>query len=70
MKANILETIGETPLVQINRLNTNVNVTLAAKLEGNNPGGSVKDRIAYHMLRKIVRNRIVPNYNPPEATKC
>ncbi|MDW7651378.1 MAG: cysteine synthase family protein, partial [Bacillota bacterium] len=52
MKANILEAIGETPLVRINRLNTNQHVTLAAKLEGNNPGGSVKDRIAYYMLRK------------------
>lgn len=52
MKANILEAIGETPLVRINRLNANRHVTLAAKLEGNNPGGSVKDRIAYYMLRK------------------
>ena len=52
MKANILEAIGDTPLVRINYLNTNPNVTLAAKLEGNNPGGSVKDRIAYYMLRK------------------
>lgn len=52
MKANILEAIGDTPLVRINYLNTNPNVTLAAKLEGNNPGGSVKDRIAHYMLRK------------------
>jgi cysteine synthase len=52
MKANILEAIGETPLIRINRLHANPNVILAAKLEGNNPGGSVKDRIAYHMLRK------------------
>lgn len=55
MKANILEAIGETPLVRINRLHSNNNVTLAAKLEGNNPGGSVKDRIAYHMLRQAER---------------
>jgi cysteine synthase len=52
MKANILEAIGETPLVRINRLHANPHVTLAAKLEGNNPGGSVKDRVAYQMLRK------------------
>jgi cysteine synthase len=52
MKVNILEAIGETPLVRINRLNPNPCVTLAAKLEGTNPGGSIKDRIAYNMLRK------------------
>ena len=52
MKANILEAIGETPLVRINHLHTHPQVTLAVKLEGNNPGGSVKDRVAYHMLRK------------------
>lgn len=47
---NLLETIGNTPLVTINRLNPNPKVTLAAKLEGFNPGGSVKDRIAYYMI--------------------
>ncbi|EEG78762.1 PLP-dependent cysteine synthase family protein [Dethiobacter alkaliphilus] len=65
MKANILEAIGETPLVRINRLHTNPQVTLAVKLEGNNPGGSVKDRIAYYMLRKaeekgeLTKNKII-----------
>lgn len=52
MKANVLESIGNTPLVRINRLNTNPGVILAAKLEGSNPGGSVKDRIAWQMLLK------------------
>jgi cysteine synthase len=56
MKANILEAIGETPLVRINRLNSNPQVVVAAKLEGNNPGGSVKDRIAYQMIRKAEEN--------------
>lgn len=65
MKNNILELIGETPLVRINRLNPNQAVTLAAKLEGYNPGGSVKDRIAYQMLRhaeasgELTRNKII-----------
>lgn len=50
MKENLLETIGQTPLIKINRLNPNPRVTLAVKLEGTNPGGSIKDRIAYFMI--------------------
>jgi len=49
---NILETIGNTPLVKISKLNTNPNVNLYIKLEGQNPGGSVKDRIALTMIEK------------------
>ncbi len=48
---NILQTIGHTPLVQINRLNPNPNVRIMAKLEGFNPSGSIKDRIALHMIQ-------------------
>lgn len=44
-------TIGNTPLVALNHLNPNPDVLLLAKLEGNNPGGSVKDRTAWWMLR-------------------
>jgi S-sulfo-L-cysteine synthase (O-acetyl-L-serine-dependent) len=47
---NILELIGNTPIVRINRLNPNKKVNIFAKLEGNNPGGSIKDRIALKML--------------------
>jgi len=49
---NILDLIGNTPLVRINRLNPNPDVTIFAKLEGNNPGGSIKDRIARKMLEQ------------------
>lgn len=49
---NILETIGHTPLVKINRLNPNPNVKLYAKLEGFNPTGSIKDRIALKMIEQ------------------
>ncbi|MGB4511586.1 MAG: cysteine synthase A, partial [Thermacetogeniaceae bacterium] len=52
MKENILESIGHTPLVKIRRLNPNPRVTIAAKLEGTNPGGSVKDRIALYMITR------------------
>jgi cysteine synthase B len=47
---NILDTIGHTPLVRINRLNPNPRVQLYAKLEGFNPTGSIKDRIALKMI--------------------
>ena len=47
---NILEKIGDTPLVRINRLNPVKKVKIYAKLESFNPGGSVKDRIALSMI--------------------
>lgn len=43
--------IGNTPLVELQTINTNKNVTIYGKLEGNNPGGSVKDRAAYGMIK-------------------
>ena len=50
MYNSILDAIGNTPLVRINRLNPNPNVRIYAKLEGFNPTGSVKDRIALKMI--------------------
>ena len=47
----VLDSIGNTPLVKLETLNTNPRVNVFAKLEGNNPGGSVKDRIAIYMVR-------------------
>lgn len=47
----LIETIGNTPIVELERIPVNKNVTIYAKLEGNNPGGSVKDRAAYGMIR-------------------
>ena len=47
---NILEVIGETPMVKINKLNPNPNINIYAKLEGFNPTGSIKDRIANRMI--------------------
>lgn len=46
--------IGNTPLVKIQHLNTNPNVQIYAKLEGNNPGGSVKDRAALNMVKSAM----------------
>ena len=49
---NILGTIGNTPLVKINKLCTKENVEIYAKIEGCNPGGSIKDRIALKMIEQ------------------
>ena len=49
---NILDTIGNTPMVRINKLNPNPSVDLFAKLEGFNPTGSIKDRIAIKMIEQ------------------
>lgn len=61
----ILHCIGNTPLASIECLNPNPKVRLFAKLEGNNPGGSVKDRIALYMIEaaekdgRLTREKII-----------
>ncbi len=47
---DITETIGNTPLVKLNKLTAGLNASIAVKLESHNPMGSVKDRIALSML--------------------
>ena len=49
---SILSGIGNTPLVELTTLNQNPKMRILGKLEGNNPGGSVKDRPAYYMIEK------------------
>lgn len=49
---SVLGAIGNTPLVELTKLNKNPKVRVFAKLEGNNPGGSVKDRAAWYMITK------------------
>ncbi len=67
--ASVLDTVGNTPLVEIQRLNPNPAVKVFAKLEGNNPGGSVKDRPALNMIRSAVeRGAIKPGTKLIEAT--
>ncbi len=51
---NILDLIGNTPLVKVKNLIDNKDITLLLKLEGNNPGGSVKDRPAYNMIKSAL----------------
>lgn len=65
----IPDLIGNTPLVQSRRLVTNKNVSLFFKLEGQNPGGSVKDRPALNMIRSALeRNEIDQHSKLIEAT--
>jgi cysteine synthase B len=49
---SILSAIGNTPLVELSNLNKNPKIKIFGKLEGSNPGGSVKDRPAYYMIKK------------------
>jgi cysteine synthase B len=67
--AGILELVGNTPMVELKRVIVNPDVTIYAKLEGNNPGGSVKDRAAYGMIKGALdRGEIKPGVKLIEAT--
>jgi cysteinyl-tRNA synthetase len=67
--ANVVEMIGETPLLPIRKLNRNPRVELWAKLEGCNPGGSIKDRIALSMIEAAERaGQLKPGMTVLEAT--
>ncbi len=54
---NVLELIGNTPLVKANNLVENKTINLWFKMEGHNPGGSVKDRPAYNMIRAALERK-------------
>jgi cysteine synthase B len=56
---SVLSSIGNTPLVELQRLNKNPKVKVLAKLEGNNPGGSIKDRTALYMIQKAEESGIL-----------
>ena len=69
IEKNILELIGNTPIVRINRLNPNKKVNIFAKLEGQNPGGSIKDRIALKMIEQAEKKgELTKNKTIIEAT--
>jgi cysteine synthase A len=66
---NILDTIGKTPLVRLNRLTQGLKATIVVKLESRNPGGSVKDRIALSMINQAEKtNQLKPNSTIIEPT--
>lgn len=67
--AGIIDLIGNTPMVELSKLNPNKHVKIYAKLEGNNPGGSVKDRASLYMIRNAMeRGDIKPGTKLIEAT--
>lgn len=67
--AGIIDLIGNTPMAELKRVNPNPHVRIFAKLEGNNPGGSVKDRAALNMIRSAVeRGDIKKGTRMVEAT--
>jgi len=67
--SSIEHLIGNTPLIEIKSLNTQPKVQIFGKLEGQNPGGSVKDRAAYHMIKKAMeRGELKAGMRLVEAT--
>jgi cysteine synthase B len=67
--ATLLDLVGNTPLVELKKLHNNPHVRIFGKLEGNNPGGSVKDRAAKNMIESALqRGDIKPGMRLIEAT--
>lgn len=67
--SGILDLVGNTPLVELKKIPVNKAVTIYGKLEGNNPGGSVKDRAAYGMIKGAIdRGELKPGTKLIEAT--
>jgi cysteine synthase len=56
---NVLETIGKTPLIKLNKLTEGVNATVFVKMESRNPGGSIKDRICLGMIEEAEKQGIL-----------
>ena len=66
---NILETIGNTPLVRINKITKDLPCTVLAKIETMNPGNSIKDRMALKMIEDAEKDgRLKPGYTIIEGT--
>jgi S-sulfo-L-cysteine synthase (O-acetyl-L-serine-dependent) len=66
---SLLDLVGNTPIVELNRINPNPNVKIYGKLEGHNPGGSVKDRAALGMIKgALERGEIRSGIKIIEAT--
>ena len=66
---SLLDLVGNTPLVELKKLNPNPNVKIFGKLEGNNTGGSVKDRAAFSMIKGAMdRGEVKPGTKLIEAT--
>lgn len=56
---NVIDMIGNTPMIRINNMHTNRNIEICAKLEGQNPSGSIKDRIALAMIEQAEKEGVL-----------
>jgi len=56
---NVIETIGKTPLIRLNKLTAGLKCTVVAKMESRNPGGSVKDRICLSMIAEAEKQGLI-----------
>ncbi|MGA7672882.1 MAG: pyridoxal-phosphate dependent enzyme [Nitrolancea sp.] len=66
---NVLSTVGETPLIRLNKVTSGLRATVAAKLEMVNPGGSIKDRIAVRLIEEAeASGQLGPGGTVVEAT--
>ena len=66
---NILETIGNTPLIKLNSLTKDIDALVLAKVEYFNPGSSIKDRMALKMIEDAEKDgRLKPGYTIVEGT--
>ena len=61
LNKSILDSIGNTPLIQLNYLTKNLQSTILGKLESQNPGGSVKDRICLNMINQAEKRGLLTN---------
>jgi cystathionine beta-synthase len=69
IKASILDTIGDTPLVRLSRIGAGLTPQLVAKIESFNPGGSIKDRVAVRLIEAAERDgRLRPGGTIVEPT--
>jgi S-sulfo-L-cysteine synthase (O-acetyl-L-serine-dependent) len=66
--SKLINIVGNTPIVQLSHLNPNPKVKIFAKLEGNNPGGSVKDRAALNMIQSAMQRGDIKGRKLIEAT--
>ena len=66
---SVLDLIGNTPLVDVSALSPNPDVRILVKLEGQNPGGSVKDRIALSMVEEAEKDGRARTREPPCSSR-
>ncbi|HPB06298.1 MAG TPA: pyridoxal-phosphate dependent enzyme, partial [Prolixibacteraceae bacterium] len=56
---NVAQLIGKTPLIKLQKLTQNIEATIYVKLESMNPGGSVKDRLAFAMIDAAEKKQLI-----------